>query len=390
MPGWVLSSQNRFYTVLESTYGTVPGIDASDRMSAVALRMAQRREVRKRRDKTGGRTFTGLAPGSRRRTEFSLETYLVENATPGSPPAVGSLVEAGLGAAPAAFSGATAGSGSSTTQINFGSSHGLVKGQAFGFDGELRFVASVNSSTQVTVNAPFASTPSSGATLSPAVTYFPDYELPSVSIFDYWDPPSAVQRILTGGTVDRFEIRVNADYHEMQFSGEAQDIVDSETFVSGDGGLTSYPSEPSLVGDYPAPIPGNLGQAWLGAPVSKYFTVTNASVRLQNGIDLRNREFGTSTPQCIAPGVRTVTADFELFETDDAATRSLFTSAQAETPIQVMFQLGESAGQMLGVHLPAVVPELPQFDDSDRILRWRFENSRAQGSVDDEIAVAFG
>jgi len=168
------------------------------------------------------------------------------------------------------------------------------------------------------------------------------------------------------------------------------ELLDSETFASGDGGLTSFPSEPPLDGDYPAPIAGNLGQAWLGAPVSKYFTVTNAAVRLQNDVDLRNREFGTTVPQCIAPGVRTVTADLELFETDDAATRSLFASAQAETPIQVMFQLGETAGQMLGVHLPAVVPELPRFDDSDRILRWRFENSRAQGSVDDEIAVAFG
>lgn len=390
MPDCVLSSQNRFYTGLESTYGAVPGIDASDRMSAVALRMTQRREVRKRRDKTGGRTFTGLAPGSRRRTEFSLETYLVENATPSSPPAVGPLIEAGLGAAPATFAGATAGSGSTATQINFGTSHGLVKGQAFGFNEELRFVATVNSSTQVTVNAPFASAPTSGATLTPAVTYFPAYELPSVSVFDYWDPATAVQRILTGGTVDRLEIRVNADYHELQFSGEAQDIVNSETFASGDGGLTSFPSEPALDGDYPAPIPGNLGQAWLGAPVSKYFTVTNAAVRLQNDIDLRNREFGTTVPQCIAPGVRNVTADFELFETDDAATRSLFASAQAETPIQVMFQLGETAGQMFGVHLPAVVPELPRFDDSDRILRWRFENSRAQGSVDDEIALAFG
>lgn len=390
MPGCVLSSQNRFYTGLESTYGAVPGVDASDRMSAVALRMAQRREVRRRRDKTGGRTFTGLAPGSRRRTEFSLETYLVENLNPTNPPAVGTLVEAALGAAPAMFAGRTAGSGSSTTQINFGSSHGLVKGQAFGCDGELRFVASVNSSTQVAVNTPFATAPSSGSALTAAVTYFPAYELPSVSIFDYWDPVTAVQRILAGGTVDRFEIRVNADYHEMQFAGDAQDIVDSVSFELGDGGLTTFPSEPSLAGEYPAPIPGNLGQAWLGAPVSKYFTVTDAAVKLQNDIDLRNREFGTATPQCIAPGVRNVTADFELFETDDAATRSLFASAQAETPIQVMFQLGETAGQMLGVHLPAVVPELPKFDDSDRILRWRFENSRAQGSVDDEIAVAFG
>jgi hypothetical protein len=109
MSGCVLSSQNRFYVGLESTYGTAPSVDASNRMSAVAFRMAQRREVRQRRDKTGGRTFTGLAPGSRRRTEISLETNLVENTSTRATPAEGALVEAGMGAAPAIFTGRTAG-----------------------------------------------------------------------------------------------------------------------------------------------------------------------------------------------------------------------------------------------------------------------------------------
>jgi hypothetical protein len=37
-----------------------------------------------------------------------------------------------------------------------------------------------------------------------------------------------------------------------------------------------------------------------------------------------------------------------------------------------------------------VVPVVPEFDDSDTRLKWRFEDVRAQGTDDDEIVVAFG
>jgi hypothetical protein len=55
-----------------------------------------------------------------------------------------------------------------------------------------------------------------------------------------------------------------------------------------------------------------------------------------------------------------------------------------------MFQLGESNGQLFGVYLKSVMPEVPEFDDSERRLQWKFRNSRAQGTVDDEIFVAVG
>jgi len=54
-----------------------------------------------------------------------------------------------------------------------------------------------------------------------------------------------------------------------------------------------------------------------------------------------------------------------------------------------MFQLGATAGQLMGVYLKSVIPEVPQFDDSENRLQWKFASSRAQGTVDDEITVAF-
>ena len=52
-------------------------------------------------------------------------------------------------------------------------------------------------------------------------------------------------------------------------------------------------------------------------------------------------------------------------------------------------QLGEAAGQIMGVYLKSVIPEVPEFDDAQNRLQWKFRASRAQGTVDDEIAVAF-
>jgi hypothetical protein len=265
-----------------------------------------------------------------------------------------------------------------------------VKGQAFGFNGELRFVDTVVNGTTAQVNAPFAAAPTSGQSLTAAVTYFPADALPSVSIFDYWDPAGAVDRVLAGGSCNRLQVRVNADYHELEFSGEAQDIVDTVSFSAGQGGLSSFPVEPAISGNTGLPIPGNLGQAWLGTPANKFLTVTSALVEVDNDVDLRSREFGTQVPQCVTAGMRRVIANFELYEVDDTATRGLYAAARSETPIGVMFQLGQASGQLMAVYMPKVVARVPEFNDDERILRWDFGNSRAQGSNNDDVIIGFG
>ncbi|MCB9385101.1 MAG: hypothetical protein H6509_10825 [Bryobacterales bacterium] len=391
MAGCVLSNQNRFYAGLESTFGQIPTVSAAARFAGTRLGIRQRVETPRRRDKTGGRTYTGAAPGARRYTSFDVSAYPVVRATPSTAPSMGPLVQAAMGAAPVVFSGGVAGSGSSVNTVVFSSAHGLVKGQAFGFNGELRFVETVSSTTSVLVNAPLSSAPAAGQTLTGAVTYFLADSLPSASVFDYWDPSTVVSRVLNGASVDRFRLKVNADYHQLELSGEAQDVLDSVTFVSGEGGLSSFPTEPSGTVTTLTPIPGNLGQAWLGTPsASRFYSVTAATVELDNDIDMRTREFGSLTPQCATAGLRRVTADIDLYETDDEAARSLYAAARNEAAIQVMFQLGEAAGAMIGVYLPQVVPQLPEFDDGRRILQWRFRDSRAQGSTNDEMVVAFG
>ena len=382
MASYISSNANRFYTALESAYGQVASITAANRIPAVKLTIRQQLEVTDRKDKTGSRTFTGLPAGGRRQTSFELRTFLTNWQQGASSPSYGPLFQAALGAAPAHFAGGTAASTTGNGRLAFAAAHGLSAGQAVSSGGEIRFVAAIVDADTVQLNVPFTVPPAAGAPVGAALTYSPATELPSVGIFDYWSPATAVQRLLCGG----------ADFHEFRFSGQAQDVVDSSSFSSSAGGaaqLQSFPAEPALSGfDYTI-VPGNLGQAWLGTSATQFFTITSASVTLKNGLDTRSKEFGSSVPMAISPGERSVSAAFEFYSRDDASTQSLYQAARQQSPISVMFQMGESQGQLVGVYLQSVIPVVPEFDDSKNRLQWKFRSSRAQGTVDDEIAVAF-
>jgi hypothetical protein len=390
MASYISSNANRFYTALETAYGNGAAIQSMNRIPALKLTVQQHLEVTQRKDKTGSRTFPGLPAGGRRRTNFELHTYLTSwQKAGGGGPGYGPLFQAALGGAPLTFSGGTAASADSNGRLAFGSPHGLAAGQAVSSAGEIRFVGAIIDAQTVQLNAPFVATPASGASIGATMTYLPATELPSVSVFDYWSPATAVQRMLCGAAVDQMEIVVNGDYHEFHFSGLAQDVLDSSSFSAGPAQLQSFPAEPALDAFDYSIVPGNMGQAWLGTSPAQFFTITNATVLLKNALDSRAKEFGSNLPRAISPGQRSVTASFDLYGLDDDATKGLYQSARQQSPITVMFQLGEVEGQVLGVNLKSVIPEVPEFDDSQSRVQWRFRASRAQGTIDDEMTVAF-
>jgi hypothetical protein len=389
MASYISSNANRFYTKLETAYGVSPAISATNRLSAVKLTTKQELDVAVRKDKTGSRTFGGTPQGARRKTSFDLKTYMSSWPAGTDSPGAGPLMQAALGATPLISAGGTVSGITNNTQISFTGAHGLVANQAVSFGSELRFVAAVVDASNVIINAPFSVQPPPGATLSGTITYLPATELPSVSIFDYWSPATAVQRILNGAAIDKMSLNVNGDYHEFEFSGIAKDLIDSSSFESGDAGLTSFPAEPALCGIDLSVVPGNLGQIWLGAIQQQFLTVTEANLQVANDLDSRAREFGSAVPLATSPGKRSVSFDFSLFEKDDDATAGLYQAARQRSPISVMLQLGQSSGQLFGVYLKSLIPEIPSFDDSERRLQWRFQKSRAQGTHDDEVAVAF-
>jgi hypothetical protein len=326
----------------------------------------------------------------RRFTSFGLTSYMRDWADPAVLPPQGPLFEAALGSDGLIWPGATINIGTDEGSLRFTAAHGLTPGQAVASGGEIRFVSAVVDDATVILNAPFSVTPPIGVPLGPTATYTPGTELPSVSLFDYWDPASAVQRVLHGAAVDRMQVKLNGDFHEFEFRGIGQDLIDSTSYEDGQGGLSAFPSEPAPGQHTYSPVPGNLGQVWLGVLPTRIHTISAATIEVRNNVETRHHEYGSILPRAITPGNREVSVSLELFGQDDEVTTALYQAARQHSPVSMMFQLGHSAWQLFGLHMKSLVPDVPEFDDGEKRLRWKFRETRAQGTSDDEIIVAFG
>jgi hypothetical protein len=386
--GYISSNANRFYTATESSYGQAASITSANRFPAVRLQAHQSLQMKRRLDKTGTRTFLGASSGSRRQTIFEAQTYLTSWSGSGAP-SYGPLFQAAMGGAPNMSAGLVVYSTAGSLQLQTTTPHGLSIGSGVSYGGEIRFVVAVLDNQTFVINAPFKKAPQQGSGLATCVTYSLATALPSVSIYDYWDPITAVSRIIVGGAVDTLTVSINGDYHEFTFAGPAADLLDSCSFSAGSAGLTRYPTEPVLeTFDYSL-VPGHLGEVWLGGPASQFFTLTDASAQVKNNIEARSQEYGSSYPQAISAGPREVLSKFVLLAQDDAQTVALYAAAKQRISIPAMLQLGQQQGQVMGIFMPKVVPEIPLYEDSEPRLQWEFHNNLAQGVADDEITIAF-
>jgi hypothetical protein len=390
MSCYISSNNERIYCALETSYGVIPAIVGSDRIPALKMKAKQVPEQTGRKDKTGTRTFVGMPNQIRETTTFEVDTLLTAWSNTSAGPAYGPLFQSAMGGTPVIWVGGTVASVTGGTEIAFTAAHGLSPGQAVSFSGEMRFVTGIVNTTTVFVNAPFNTTPVGGSAMGPTINYSLAASLPSASIFDYWDPSTAVQRVVEGAAMDKLQIKINGDFQEFDFSGPARDLVDSASFVSGEGGLTQFPAEPTAADfDYTI-VPGHLGEVWMGISQAQFLTITAGELTLENNIELRVKEFGSDFARCIAAAERAVTLNFSLFEMSDTQTQGLYQAARQRSPISVMLQLGEQAGQLCGAYMPAMVPMVPEFDDSETRLQWKFQNNRAQGTLNDELYIAFG
>lgn len=387
MSNYISSNANRFYVATESSYGRPAPVSSINRFPAVQLQAQQVLEALKRQDKTGTRTFLGSSSNARRQTAFSLRTYLTSWSA-GGQPGYGPLFQAAFGGQSVISTGLVVAAVAGNGQISTTTPHGLSAGSSVAFGGEIRFVTSVTDPQTIAINAPFSSSPGANVPLSPSISFPLGTILPSVTLYDYWDPVTTVSRMLPGTAVDTLQITVNGDYHEFLFAGPAADLLDSVSFAVGESGLQTFPSEPTLTSFNFGIVPGHLGEVWLGG-ANQFFTLTAASVILKNNLDLRNKEYGSSYPLAVVPGSRQVSSQFTLFAQDNVQTNALYTSAKQRNPLPAMLQLGQQQGQLLGIYMPNVVPEIPNLDDSDTRLQWQFKNNRAQGISNDEIFLAF-
>ena len=390
MADYISSNANRFYATVESIYGQAAPVTATNRFPALRVQAHQVAEPSRRRDKTGARSYAGASSTARRRTVFEVQTYFTSWSGTGEP-AHGPFFHAGLGGQPSLSSGLSVSAVLAPTQMRTATQHGLSIGSGISYGGEIRFVTAVPDSATLIYNAPFSTLMTGNAILSPVITYRLATSLPSITVYDYWPTSGAVSRIITGGAVDRLEISIEGDRHSLQFSGPAGDLLDSSSFAAAahTAGLSSFSLEPELSDFEYSIVPGHLGQVWLGSTPSQFFTLSSGSINVRNSVAVRDREFGSSYPQAIVPGRREVEADFTLFAQDDTETAALYAAAKLRMPTSAMLQLGQGSGQLMGIYLPLIVPEIPAYDDAEARLQWQFKNCLAQGQSDDEIYIAF-
>jgi hypothetical protein len=388
MSSYILSTANRFYAAIESGFGNAAAVTAQNRFIANRVQVRQVVTPSLRRDKTGSRTLLGGTANGLRTTAFTVQSYLTSNGNSGLP-SCGPLFESALGCSPRISSGLIVANLPNPATVQTILPHGLSIGSAIAYAGEVRFVTAILDALTVNVNAPFSTIAPPGITLATVATYRLGTLLPSITIYDYWDPSDAVSRIITGATVNSFELLLSGSSPEFVFSGPAADLLDSVSFVAGASELSGFPSEPVAEFFNYSIVPGQLGQVWLGNNIAPFFTLIDAVIRIENNVQVRGREFGSAIPLAVAPGPRHVSVDFTLMVQDDTQTTALYQMAKNRDTIGALLQLGQQPGQMMAIYLPGVMPEIPAFDDSGQRLAWQFSNNRASGVTDDEIYIAF-
>ena len=383
---YIPSSANRFYAAIETHFGQAQPVASGDRLIGNRLQIKQVSFRGNRRDKNGSRSFTAGAAGSPK-TAFEFKAELTSGLPDGTP-CCAPLFEATLGGDVSISSGLTIAAMTDALTIQTEQPHGLLAGSGISFGGELRFVTNVVDAATVQVNAPFTSVGETSMPLNSCATYATGTRLPSLTIYDYWDPASTVSRLIAGASVNELLISVAGNGHGLTFSGPAADVVDASSLTQRSG-LTIFPPEPQISNLPYVNVAGNTGQVWLGLPASERFTMTSAAIQVKNNIQMRGEDMGSAQPLALQPGARQVNIDITLVAQSDTGTASLYQFARSRATVPLFLQLGSVQGQMMAMYFPEITLAVPEFDDAQDWLSWHFQGNWAKGSPENEVHIAF-
>lgn len=297
------------------------------------------------------------------------------------------VVEATLGGARSTWNGlaVSAVDGAGTT-VTFSAAHGLQVGQGIRFQGQLRFVKAVNSTTSIALSAPFGLGFAPGSVTGKTITLWPGEKPKSFTLGNYWSPAGTLDRILAGCVVNELGLTLNSDFHGVSFRGEVREVASVTGFAAGSTGLANFPAEPDNPTQAFQLVPGHVGRLFLGGVE---FWLLDLTVRFVNNADTTTREFGLTVSPCYSADLREVSVQFQLYAASDAAVNQLHALARQRQETDLTIQLGNQAGQLVGIHIPRFVPEIPELKDADSRVVMSYPRSLAYGVSNDEISIAF-
>jgi hypothetical protein len=131
-------------------------------------------------------------------------------------------------------------------------------------------------------------------------------------------------------------------------SGEAMWVLSSNLFSGEDStaksGLTSFPAEPTSPVTNGTPVAGFTGNISIGG--NTMASIRTARIQLGINNSQVTDTFGSIYPTGLLAGERTVSADFELYDSNGSDIAALFSSGESKAGANVVIQLGTIAGNI--------------------------------------------
>jgi hypothetical protein len=227
---------------------------------------------------------------------------------------------------------------------------------------------------------------------STSCTYALDTNIYYLSLWDFWDPATALQQVLHGAVVDRAVFDFFADFPTVEFSGVGRYLLNSEYFASANSvqkaGLTAFPSRPSAPVTNGAPSPGYNGTFTIDS--TAYTQLTACRLTMGMNRSMRAGGLGAGLSGLGRGDKRQCTLEFGLTEDDSASLKTLRSKALAGTPVNAVVTVGTAAGSIWTFNLNNILLAVPTRDDGDVdvvISATGGLNASSQTAVDDMTLV---
>jgi hypothetical protein len=217
---------------------------------------------------------------------------------------------------------------------------------------------------------------------------------PSLTIWDYWTPTNATQKVSIGSVVNQLSIDATGQDPIIELSGPSLWVLTTDEFPDADaialGGLSSFPANPS------APVTnGNMvslqdGSATLDGDVLTEIRSFRLNAAFNREIP-QDTKFSGKYGGAPAQDRRDVTFDLNVYDkAGDADFTSLKNKAIRKIAVDVVLVMGIAASHTVTITLKNVLLGTPTTDDGQRRKAINFAGCRAHassGTAKDELKI---
>jgi hypothetical protein len=217
-----------------------------------------------------------------------------------------------------------------------------------------------------------------------------------ISQFALWSfrqPASLDQRVAHTCVVQEATFNINQDVASWQAQGECLWVLDSINFANADttqaGGLTFFPTEPTLPVTNGSIIPGFTGRFVAGASAASttaatfatgaatFATIRNGTIRVQTQNLLVKDTFGSYYATFTEGDVRNIELSFNVYDDDSTQVNQLKQYGDAKTPVDFVINIGTIVGNVWTHYLKNVYLSSNVLGDGQLRFDASFQNNRA-------------